>query len=370
MLNLLRNFSQCNRVMFGFAVLSLSLWGAGAFALWQFGGSLPGPAHVLATACGVVGALGLVVGWMVRASIKAPVEDTVFAVIRIAKGDLETKIESPCKDELSWLRAELDGMRRKLRKMVLEVRQSVDSVNAASGEIASGNMDLSSRTENQSSALQQTTASMEQLAQTVRTNAEHANAATAEVQETRNVASRGGELMKSVVERMEDIHKSAGRIGEIINVIDGIAFQTNILALNAAVEAARAGEHGRGFAVVASEVRGLAQRSASAAKEVRTLITDSTDKVDSGSGLVQQAGKTMDEILDRVTRVSQFVGDMAHAGASQHQGIEHVAGALSDIDSVTQQNAALVEEVAAAAQSLKSQSERLTQTMAAFKVAA
>jgi methyl-accepting chemotaxis protein len=356
--------------MFGFGALSLSLWAAGAFALWQFGTSPSGPAAALAVACALAGSLGLGLGWLVRASIKAPVEDTVFAVIRIAKGDLETKIDSPCKDEISWLRAELDGMRRKLRKMVLEVRHSVDSVNASSGEIASGNLDLSSRTEEQSSALQKTTASMDQLAGTVRANADHAGAASAEVLQTRGVAGRGGELMRSVVERMHEIHQSAGRIGEIINVIDGIAFQTNILALNAAVEAARAGTHGRGFAVVAAEVRGLAQRSANAAKEVRLLITDSTDKVDSGALLVKQAGLTMDEILQRVTRVSQLVGDMAQAGTAQHEGIASVHSAIADIDGVTQRNAVLVEQVAQAAQSLKTESEQLTKTMAAFKVTA
>jgi methyl-accepting chemotaxis protein len=370
MVNLLRNVSQCNRVMGGFAVLSVLLWLIGVAVQWQFAATQPGAAAALAAACAAAGALGLVGGWMVRQSIKAPVEDTVHAVIRIAKGDLETRIESPGRDELSWLRAELNGMRKKLREMVLEVRQSVDNVNLASNEIASGNLDLSSRTEQQSSALQQTASSMEQLALTVRSHADNASAANGEVSETQTVAGRGGELMRAVVERMQTINQSAGRITEIIGVIDGIAFQTNILALNAAVEAARAGEHGRGFAVVAAEVRSLAQRSAAAAREVKTLITDSTDKIDNGAKLVEQAGTTMQEILERVSRVSELVSDMAHAGATQSAGIESIHAAVQQADGVTQQNAALVEQVAAAAQSLKSQSDRLHTTMAVFKVVA
>jgi methyl-accepting chemotaxis protein len=370
MLHLLRNVSQCNRVMAGFAILSVLLWFAGLAVYALFSDLQPGPAAALAGACGMAGALGLVGGWLVRLSIKAPVEDTVHAVIRIAKGDLETKIESPGRDELSWLRAELNSMRKKLRQMVLDVRQSVDSVNLASNEIASGNLDLSSRTEQQSSALQQTASSMEQLASTVRHHAGNASAANSEVGHTQAVAGRGGELMREVVERMQGINQSAGRITEIIGVIDGIAFQTNILALNAAVEAARAGEHGRGFAVVAAEVRTLAQRSAAAAREVKTLITDSTDKIDHGARLVEEAGTTMQEIVDRVSRVSQLVSDMAHAGSAQSAGIETIHAAVQQADGVTQQNAALVEQVAAAAQSLKSQSERLHETMAVFKVAA
>ena len=370
MVNSIRNISQCNRVLVGHTILSLALWLVGAFAMWQFGAVAPAAARGLALVCGAAGIFGLATGWLIRHSIKAPVEDTVYAVIRIAKGDLETRIESPGKDELSWLRHELNSMRKKLRKMVLDMRQSADSVSAASNEIASGNLDLSSRTETQSSALQQTTSSVEQLALTVRANSVHANAASGEVAETQTVAGRGGELMHEVVERMHEIHQSAGRITEIIGVIDGIAFQTNILALNAAVEAARAGEHGRGFAVVAAEVRGLAQRSANAAREVKTLINDSTDKIDSGAKLVEQAGETMREILDRVRKVSSLAADMAAAGSAQNAGIEDIHAVIQQIDGATQQNAALVEQVAAAAQSLKSQSDRLHQTMAVFKVAA
>jgi methyl-accepting chemotaxis protein len=211
---------------------------------------------------------------------------------------------------------------------------------------------------------------MEQFAQTVRLNAGHADTANSEMSLARAVAGRGGEIMQGVVSHMNEIHKSAGRIGEIIGVIDGIAFQTNILALNAAVEAARAGEHGRGFAVVASEVRALAQRSANAAKEIKTLITDSSSKVDSGARLVEEAGQTMHEILDRVSRVSQLVTDIAQAGGAQNDSIERTHTAIAQIDGATQQNAALVEQIAAAARSLKSQAEQLTAAMAVFKVAA
>jgi len=366
----LRRFSQCNRVMTGFAALSIALWLAGVACVWQFGAHDPHAARTIAAVCAAAGALGLLGGWLVRQSIKAPVESTVFAVIRIAKGDLETKIESPGKDELSWLRAELNSMRKKLREMVLGMRQSVDSVHTSSSEIAAGNKDLSARTDSQASALQQTTSTMEQFAQTMRLSAGHADTANSEMSQARAVAGRGGEIMQGVVSHMNEIHQSAGRIGEIIGVIDGIAFQTNILALNAAVEAARAGEHGRGFAVVASEVRALAQRSANAAKEIKTLISDSTSKVDSGARLVEEAGQTMHEILERVSRVAQLVTDIALAGGAQNDSIERAHAAIAQIDGATRQNTALVEQLAAAAQSLKSQAEQLNGAMAVFKVAA
>jgi methyl-accepting chemotaxis protein len=291
-----------------------------------------------------------------------------MAVMRIAKGDLETKIDSPGRDELSWLRSELNSMRKKLRTTMIEVRQSVDSVASASEEIARGNNDLSARTENQAAALEQTASTMNQLADTVRQHAGSAREASSEMEQARDVASRGGQIMAEVVRRMQDIHTSASRINEIIGVIDGIAFQTNILALNAAVEAARAGEQGRGFAVVASEVRALAQRSASAAREIKTLIGDSTEKVDAGSLLVGEAGQTMQDLLDRVARVSALVRDMATAGTDQSTSIDQVHQAISQIDDVTQQNAALVEQVAAAAQSLRSQSGQLTSSVSQFQI--
>jgi methyl-accepting chemotaxis protein len=259
-------------------------------------------------------------------------------------------------------------MRKKLRTMVLEVRQTGEGVNTASEEIASGNLDLSNRTENQASALQQTASSMAQLANTVQSNARSTEEARTVVTQSSEVAARGEKTMRDVILRMSEINGSASKISEIIGVIDGIAFQTNILALNAAVEAARAGEHGRGFAVVASEVRSLAQRSSTAAREIKTLIGDSSQKVEAGSKLVDDAGRTMQEILESVTRVSTLISEIADAGASQSSGIERVHGAISQIDTMTQQNAALVEELAAAASSLKDQSGRLTGSMSSFRV--
>ncbi|EHR71706.1 methyl-accepting chemotaxis protein [Burkholderiales bacterium JOSHI_001] len=371
MIDLLRRISLCNRVLylsFGMAALLLGIGGYGATRL-QAGNDPAAAMAVLVIATGGA-SLGVFLGWMMRLSIKDPVEDTIQAMIRIAHGDLETKVSSPGRDEISWLRSEMNGMRKKLRTMVLEVRSSVDSVATAADEIARGNSDLSARTESQAAALQQTSSSMNHLADTVRSNAQHASGASDEVRQASDVAQRGGKLMSDVEKRMQDIHTSANRINEIIGVIDGIAFQTNILALNAAVEAARAGEQGRGFAVVAAEVRSLAQRCAAAAREVKTLIGDSSDKVDAGAALVGEAGKTMQELLQRISRVSGMVTDIAHAGSSQSDGIGQVHAAVAQIDDVTQQNAALVEEAAAAAQSLREQAGRLSQTMSAFQVVA
>ena len=370
MTDLLRRVSQCNRVFYLSIVLGACLIVAGVWARMALSRVAPGEAWLLPSFCIATALAGIALGWLVRRSIKAPVEDTVQAVIRIAQGDLETKVESPGRDELSWLRAELNGMRKKLRSLVVDVRQSVHSVAAASEEIARGNGDLSARTENQASALAQTSSTMDQLADTVRSNAQHADGARDEVGRAREVAQRCGRLMDDMVQRMQDIHASASRINDIIGVIDGIAFQTNILALNAAVEAARAGEHGRGFAVVAAEVRGLAQRSAEAAREVKTLIGDSSGKVEAGSQLVGTAGQTMREILERVARVAEIVAEITTAGGQQSDGITQVHAAVSQIDDVTQQNAALVEQVAAASQSLRDQASRLSQSMAVFKVAA
>ena len=238
--NLLRQTSQANRVTIGFLIMALWLLacgGGGGWLLTEYGAASTGTWLMVASVAGAV--IGTVGGWAVRQSIKAPVEDTAMAVMRIAKGDLETKIESPGKDELSWLRHELNAMRKKLRSTIVEVRQTVDGVASASEEIAKGNNDLSARTENQAAALEQTASTMNQLADTVRQHAGSAREASSEMEQAREVASRGGQIMAEVVQRMQDIHTSANRINEIIGVIDGIAFQTNILALNAAVEAAR-----------------------------------------------------------------------------------------------------------------------------------
>jgi len=369
----IRNVSLVQRVTIGFGGCAAIIAGIGAGGVWALQGGVAASATGAAVwtlgTLTVVGCLfALAAAWAIRGSIKDSVEPTVQCVIRIAGGDLETKIESPGKDEVSWLRAELNSMRKKLRTMVLDVRATVDGVNTASEEIASGNFDLSTRTESQASALQQTVSSMEQLASTVQSNARSTNEARSVVTQSSEVAARGERTMRDVILRMGEINGSAAKISEIIGVIDGIAFQTNILALNAAVEAARAGEHGRGFAVVASEVRGLAQRSSTAAREIKDLIEDSTQKVEAGSKLVDAAGRTMQEILDSVNRVSRLIGDIADAGQSQSSGIEQVHQAIAQIDTMTQQNAALVEQLAAAAQSLKGQSTRLSESMSSFRV--
>jgi methyl-accepting chemotaxis protein len=394
----IRNFSLVNRVTIGFAGLGLgvALLGLGAIVAMERQGSefarwaathvadqataanelkaLTSSAQVVEWTFGLVALLVFLLavggGWIIRRSIKESVESTIESVIRMGKGDLETAIDSPGRDEISWMRAELNGMRKKLRKMILTVRETVESVNTASAEIASGNIDLSSRTENQSSALQQTSSSMEHLASTVRTNANNTNEARSVVNQSSEVAARGSKMMQDVVTRMGEINVSATKIGDIIGVIDGIAFQTNILALNAAVEAARAGEQGRGFAVVASEVRSLAQRSSSAAREIKALIGDSTVKVESGSKLVADAGRTIQEIFDSVNRVSALIGSIAEAGEAQSGEIGQVHESISQIDSMTQQNAALVEQIAAAAQSLKGQTDRLSEAMGSFRVVA
>ena len=371
MMSWIRRVSQCNRVRIGFVLMAVLLATLGGWAAALLAGAGQGGA---AWAVGLTGAaaavFSAVAGWVIALSIKAPVEDTVQAVIRVAGGDLETKIESPGKDELSWLRHELNTMRKKLRTTVLEVRQTVDAVNSASEEIARGNSDLSSRTENQASALQQTSSSMHQMVETVRSNAQHTSEARNMVSQSSEVAERGARLMQEVVQRMEQINRSASRISDIIGVIDGIAFQTNILALNAAVESARAGEHGRGFAVVASEVRSLAQRSSVAAREIKTLINDSTEKVSAGSQLVNEAGSTMSDILKSVNRVSELMGEIAQAGQAQTDGIDQMHKAISQIDGVTHQNAALVEQIAAASMSLKGQADRLSHAMGSFRLAA
>jgi methyl-accepting chemotaxis protein len=383
----MRKLSIVKRVVVGFALIgsmAVLLGAVGAWALihqaadiqrWAAAGAAGAPpqsgaAWLLAGGAALAALLSGALAWAICFSIKRSVESTVQCVVRIAAGDLETKIESSGRDEVSWLRAELNGMRKKLRKLVLEVRGSVESVNVASEEIASGNADLSARTESQAGSLQKTATSMQQLAGAVQNNAQSTQQAREEVAQSSAVAERGASTMHDVVARMAEIHGSATRIGEIVGVIDGIAFQTNILALNAAVEAARAGDHGRGFAVVASEVRALAQRSSTAAREIKALIADSTAKVDAGSRLVDDAGRTMGEILASVNRVSQLIADIAEAGRSQSGDIGQMNAAIAQIDTMTQQNAALVEQLTAAALSLKGQSGRLGAAMGSFQVVA
>lgn len=285
----------------------------------------------------------------------------------VAQGDLSVNIDLRHGDTSS-LMASLKNMRDSLLRVVSDVRQNADGVATASAQIAQGNLDLSSRTEEQASALEQTAASMEQLTATVRQNAENAKAANELSHGASTIAIKGGAVVDQVVETMAGINDSSNKIADIISVIDGIAFQTNILALNAAVEAARAGDQGRGFAVVAGEVRTLAQRSAAAAKEIKTLISTSVERVTQGTALVTQAGTTMAEIVSAIKRVSDVVGEISVASNEQSIGVGQVGEAVSQMDQVTQQNAALVEESAAAAESLKSQAQQLVQAVAVFKL--
>jgi methyl-accepting chemotaxis protein len=285
----------------------------------------------------------------------------------IAEGDLTQSIVVKAGDHTSLI-ARLAAMQQSLQQVVSGVRKNSESVATASAQIAQGNQDLSGRTEEQASALQQTAATMEELGTTVRNNADSATQANQLAQGASAVAAQGGEVVGKVVTTMQDINDSSRKIAEIISVIDGIAFQTNILALNAAVEAARAGEQGRGFAVVASEVRSLAQRSAEAAKEIKTLIGRSVEQVEKGTELVEHAGKTMGEIVGSIQRVSDIVADITSASAEQSNGVQQVGDAVSQMDQATQQNSALVQEGAAAAESLKIQAQQLVQAVAVFKL--
>jgi methyl-accepting chemotaxis protein len=305
--------------------------------------------------------------WLVRA-ITRPLNEAVEIAAHIAAGDLTRQIEVKSQDEMGVLTEALKKMNDSLVSIVGQVRTGTDMIATASNQIASGNMDLSARTEQQASSLEETASSIEELTSTVRQNADNARQANSLAQSASDVAGKGGAVVSEVVTTMEAINESAKKIVDIIGVIDGIAFQTNILALNAAVEAARAGEQGRGFAVVASEVRSLAQRSANAAKEIKELIGDSVEKVDAGSRLVNQAGTTMAEVVDSVKRVTDIMAEITAASVEQTAGIEQINQAITQMDDVTQQNASLVEEAAAAAQSLEQQAGELSQLVSIFKV--
>ena len=310
--------------------------------------------------------LGIGMGiWLVR-SIVGPLAESVRFAKGVAAGDLTQQINSNTTDEIGQLLQALKEMTESLSVTVGNVRAGTETIGVASREIASGNADLSSRTESQASALEETASSMEELTSTVKQNADNARQANQLVISASDVALRGGQVVGQVVETMDSIKASSRKIVDIISVIDGIAFQTNILALNAAVEAARAGEQGRGFAVVATEVRNLAQRSASAAKEIKTLISDSVDKVEAGDKLVHEAGNTMGEIVTSVRHVADIMTEIASASQEQSAGIEQVNRAITQMDEMTQQNAALVEQAAAAAESMQEQAALLGQSVAVF----
>jgi len=321
---------------------------------------------MLALSAAILALAGLT-AWSITASITTPVARALAIAETVAAGDLTSRIEVNTKDELGQLLAALKRMNDSLLSTVSTVRGGTELIASASSQVAAGSMDLSSRTEEQASALEETASSMEELTSTVRQNADNARQANTLAGVASTVAERGGAVVRQVVGTMDAINDASRRIADIIGVIDGIAFQTNILALNAAVEAARAGEQGRGFAVVASEVRSLAQRSAAAAKDIKLLIDDSTGKVGEGSRLVNEAGSTMHDIVDSIRRVADIMAEISAASGEQSAGIEQINGAVVQMDQVTQQNAALVEETSAAADAMRMQAAKLAEAVAVFK---
>jgi methyl-accepting chemotaxis protein-1 (serine sensor receptor) len=313
-------------------------------------------------------ALSVFVGMLLVQAISVPLQQAMDIAIQVAEGDLTGKVEQRSSSEIGQLLAALDKMKTNLAAIVAEVRGSTDTISSASGQIAAGNMDLSDRTGEQAGSLEETASSMEELTGTVKQNAENSRQANILAQSASEVAIKGGVVVSQVVDTMGSINDSSKKIVDIIGVIDGIAFQTNILALNAAVEAARAGEQGRGFAVVASEVRNLAQRSAAAAKEIKALIDDSVDKVGSGAKLVDQAGATMQEIVTSIQRVTSIMSEITQASQEQTVGLDQIHSAITQMDGLTQQNVALVEEAAAAADALNERAHGLTRVVSVFKL--
>ena len=312
--------------------------------------------------------IGMALALWVARIVSRPLNEAVGVARQVASGDLTADIVVSSNDETGQLMQALKDMNGSLQNLVGQVRSGTDTIATASSEIAAGNQDLSSRTEQQASSLEETASSMEELTSTVKQNADNARQANTLAASASGIAVKGGQVVGQVVGTMASINESSKKIVEIIAVIDGIAFQTNILALNAAVEAARAGEQGRGFAVVASEVRNLAQRSAAAAKDIKTLIGDSVEKVEAGSRLVNEAGSTMDDIVASITRVTDIMSEITAASQEQSAGIEQVNQAIAQMDQVTQQNAALVEQAAAAAESMQDQAQTLTQVVSVFKL--
>ncbi|KWR74954.1 methyl-accepting chemotaxis protein [Cupriavidus sp. IDO] len=315
-------------------------------------------------------AIGVAFSMWLTVGITRPLSRAVGIARTVASGDLTSRIEVDSRDETGQLLEALRDMNANILRIVREVRTGTESIASGTSQIAAGNTDLSQRTEEQASSLQETAASMEELTSIVRQNADNARQASSLAVNASEIAAKGGTVADQVADTMEEINGASKKVVDIIAVIEGIAFQTNILALNAAVEAARAGEQGRGFAVVAGEVRSLAQRSATAAKEIKALIGDSVDRVEKGSMLVMQSGQTMEEIVAAVKRVTDIMGEISAASSEQSAGIEQVNQAVTQMDSVTQQNAALVEQAAAAAGSLEEQAQRLKEAVSSFRLAA
>jgi methyl-accepting chemotaxis protein-1 (serine sensor receptor) len=311
--------------------------------------------------------VGVAAAVLISRSIVIPIRRSLEVAEAVASGDLTVRVTAQGKDEAAQLLGALDHMTVRLSELVSSVRQNAEGVATASAQIAQGNQDLSSRTEQQASALEETSASMEEMGSTASQNADNARAASQLAASASGVAVQGGEVVSQVVATMREIQHSSQKISDIIGTIDGIAFQTNILALNAAVEAARAGEQGRGFAVVAGEVRTLAQRSAEAAKEIKQLISASVERVEQGTTLVDQAGNTMQEVVQSIQRVTDIVGEISSASQEQNAGVSQVSEAVSNMDQATQQNAALVEESASAAASLRQQADQLLQAVSVFR---
>ncbi|MBS4429720.1 HAMP domain-containing protein [Pectobacterium punjabense] len=317
---------------------------------------------------GIGALLGAIAAWLITRSVTHPIQEALTIAERVAKGDLTSQVVIDRQDETGQLLTALDNMNTSLRYIVSQVRDGSEAISTAASQIAAGNQDLSARTEEQASSLEQTASSMEELTSTIKNTADNTRQATAVSHQSSEAAKTSSDVMASVTHKMRGIRDSSHRMAEIIGVIDGIAFQTNILALNAAVEAARAGEQGRGFAVVASEVRSLAQRSATAAKEIKELIDDSVNKVQEGMQLVDSAEATMNTLTGHVSDVNAIIAEISQASQEQSDGISQINIAVGQIDTTTQQNAALVEESAAAALSLQSQATTLTQTVSAFKL--
>ncbi|WP_329601710.1 methyl-accepting chemotaxis protein [Paraburkholderia antibiotica] len=325
--------------------------------------------NLLIAICVAAIALAIASCWLIARAVTGPLGFAIDVARTVSQGDLRTRISVDGKDETSKLLSALREMNERLTAIVTRVRDSSTSISGAAREIAAGNMDLSQRTEQQAASLQETASSMEELTSTVRQNAENAQQGSTLASNASSVAQKGSAVVGQVVSTMQEISDSSTKIADITGIIEGIAFQTNILALNAAVEAARAGEQGRGFAVVASEVRSLAQRSSSAAKEIKDLIATSVDRIRDGSALAGEAGKTMNEVTQAVARVTDIMAEIAAASSEQSRGIEQVNLAITQMDNVTQQNAALVEQAAAASRSMEDQGQQLNEAVAFFQVA-